>query len=373
MVVSNASDGDFIDFENYESMAELSEQDFSPPPLSARRSGLRRSGAGGRRRPRRQHRPQNRGDGAAGGNAYPVSGGAGKTCKPATASSSTVKNTRGPGDMALLSIDAAASQRGWVELRRSLDSGEPITARVEELNKGGIVVRYHGIRGFVPFSQLAPLPAETRQQVLTERIGQDGPFNVLELDQRRERLVLTERPLWLKQQDAEREQFLSQLEVGSRVTGRVTSLRGFGAFVSLGKAEGLVHISELAWARIKDPKEVVQVGQEIEVQIIKVDRESKRISLSLKRTLPEPWETVPERYSAGQIVDGRVTRIADFGAFVRLEDWVEGLVHISELADRQIKDPNECVQVNQEVRVMILDIDPAKRRISLSCKKAVGM
>ena len=372
MVVSNASDGDFIDFENYESMAELSEQDFSPRryqrgevvsgevvrvdddglvvSIGLKTEGMVPPGE------MRTLSPEERGNLQAGDSVIV-----------------TVKNTRGPGDMALLSIDAAASQRGWVELRRSLDSGEPITARVEELNKGGIVVRYHGIRGFVPFSQLAPLPAETRQQVLTERIGQDGPFNVLELDQRRERLVLTERPLWLKQQDAEREQFLSQLEVGSRVTGRVTSLRGFGAFVSLGKAEGLVHISELAWARIKDPKEVVQVGQEIEVQIIKVDRESKRISLSLKRTLPEPWETVPERYSAGQIVDGRVTRIADFGAFVRLEDWVEGLVHISELADRQIKDPNECVQVNQEVRVMILDIDPAKRRISLSCKKAVGM
>ena len=372
MVVSNVSDGDFIDFENYESMAELSEQDFSPRryqrgevvsgevvrvdddglvvSIGLKTEGMVPPGE------MRTLSPEERENLQAGDSVIV-----------------TVKNTRGPGDMALLSIDAAASQRGWVELRRSLDSGEPITARVEELNKGGIVVRYHGIRGFVPFSQLAPLPAETRQQVLTERIGQDGPFNVLELDQRRERLVLTERPLWLKQQDAEREQFLSQLEVGSRVTGRVTSLRGFGAFVSLGKAEGLVHISELAWARIKDPKEVVQVGQEIEVQIIKVDRESKRISLSLKRTLPEPWETVPERYSAGQIVDGRVTRIADFGAFVRLEDWVEGLVHISELADRQIKDPNECVQVNQEVRVMILDIDPAKRRISLSCKKAVGM
>jgi small subunit ribosomal protein S1 len=204
-------------------------------------------------------------------------------------------------------------------------------------------------------------------------MGQEYPFNILEVDQARERLVLSERAIWQKQQDEVRDQFIAELEEGTRVTGRVTSLRGFGAFVNLGRAEGLVHISELAWARIKGPEEVVSVGQELEVQVLKVDTETKRISLSLKRTMPEPWETVPERYNVGQIVDGTVTRLADFGAFVRLEDWVEGLVHISELSSRQVKNPSECVYVNQQVQVMILDIDPEKRRISLSYKKAFGM
>ena len=285
----------------------------------------------------------------------------------------TVKGGRGTGDMALLSLDAAKEEQGWLDLLQHSKEGNTITARVVEQNRGGVVVNYQGIRGFVPFSQLAPMPSDTREQAIAERMGQEYPFHILEVDQARERLVLSERALYQKQQEEERDQFLATLEEGSRVSGRVTSLRGFGAFVNLGKAEGLVHISELSWSRIKGPEEVVSVGQELEVQILKVDPESKRISLSLKRTLPEPWETVPERYNVGDIVDGTVTRLADFGAFVRLEDWVEGLVHISELSPRQVKNPSECVYVNQQVRVLIMDIDPVKRRISLSYKKAFGM
>lgn len=285
----------------------------------------------------------------------------------------TVKGGRGPGDMALLSLDQAKEEQGWLELLRHSREGTTVTARVVEQNRGGVVVNFQGIRGFVPFSQLAPVPSESREQAIADRMGQEYPFNILEIDQARERLVLSERALWQKQQEEERDRFMAELEEGSRVTGRVTSLRGFGAFVNLGKAEGLVHISELSWTRIKGPEEVVSVGQELEVQILKVDTEAKRISLSHKRTLPEPWETVPERYNIGDIVEGTVTRLADFGAFVRLEDWVEGLVHISELSPRQVKNPSECVYVNQQVRVMILDIDPAKRRISLSYKKAFGM
>ena len=285
----------------------------------------------------------------------------------------TVRGGRGPGDMALLSLDQAKEEQGWLELLQHSRDGSTVTARVVEQNRGGVVVNFQGIRGFVPFSQLAPVPSESREQAIAERMGQEYPFHILEVDQARERLVLSERAIWQKQQEEERDKFIAELEEGARVTGKVTSLRGFGAFVNLGRAEGLIHISELSWSRVKGPEEVVSVGQELEVQILKVDAETKRISLSLKRTLPEPWETVPERYNVGDIVDGTVTRLADFGAFVRLEDWVEGLVHISELSPRQVKNPSECVYVNQQVRVMILDIDPTKRRISLSYKKAFGM
>ena len=285
----------------------------------------------------------------------------------------TVRGGRGPGDMALLSLDQAKEEQGWLELLQHSRDGDTITARVVEQNRGGVVVNFQGIRGFVPFSQLAPVPSESREEAIAQRMGQEYPFHILEVDQARERLVLSERAIWQKQHEEERDRFIAELEEGTRVTGKVTSLRGFGAFVNLGRAEGLVHISELSWARVKGPEEVVSVGQELEVQILKVDPETKRISLSLKRTLPEPWETVPERYNIGDIVDGTVTRLADFGAFVRLEDWVEGLVHISELSPRQVKNPSECVYVNQQVRVMILDIDPVKRRMSLSYKKAFGM
>ncbi len=285
----------------------------------------------------------------------------------------TVKSGRGPGDMALLSIDQAREEQGWLKVLECQKNDATVTAQVVEQNRGGLVVNFLGIRGFIPFSQLAPTPGVPREEALAARIGKEYPFNILEVDQGRDRLVLSERAIWQQQQQEARDRFIARLSVGDRITGKVTSLRGFGAFVNLGDAEGLVHISELSWSRIKGPEEVVQVGQELEVQVLKVDPETRRISLSLKRTLPEPWETVPERYNIGEIVEGTVTRLADFGAFVRLENWVEGLVHISELSPRQVANPGECVYVNQKVRVMILDIDPARRRISLSYKKAFGM
>ena len=286
----------------------------------------------------------------------------------------TVKGGRGPGDMALLSVDQAMEERGWLELLEHQKNDAPVTARVMEQNRGGVVVNFQGIRGFVPFSQLAPVPSDTREEVLAARMGQEYPFNILEVDQVRERLVLSERALWQKKQDEAREQFLSELEVGSLVTGRVTSLRGFGAFVNLGQAEGLVHISELAWSRIKGPEEVVQVGQGIGGPGHQGGHGSQA-DQSEPETHPAGavGDGAGTLYNVGEIVDGTVTRLADFGAFVRLEDWVEGLVHISELSPRQVQNPSECVYVNQKVRVMILDIDPAKRRISLSYKKAFGM
>ena len=285
----------------------------------------------------------------------------------------TIQGGRGLGDMITLSIDQAMEERGWLDLQEHLKNGDSVTARVVEQNRGGVVVNYQGIRGFVPFSQLTPMPNETRDQLLAERMGQEYPFQILEVEPAQQRLVLSERARWQQQQEAARGLFIAELEPGSLVTGRVTSLRDFGAFVNLGPMDGLVHISELSWTRVASPDEVVQVGQEVEVQVLKVDLETSRISLSLKRTLPEPWETVPERYNIGEIIEGTVTRIAEFGAFVRLEDSVEGLVHISELSPRQVTNPNECVYLNQKVKVMILDIDSEKRRISLSYKKAFGM
>jgi small subunit ribosomal protein S1 len=280
---------------------------------------------------------------------------------------------RGPGDMALLSLDRAIEERNWLELHQCMEEGVLLTARITGQNRGGVEVDFRGIRGFVPFSQLAPLPRETRDEVLAARMGQEAQFNVLELDQGKERLVLSERALWQQQKDEARQRFIANLEEGSLITGRVTSLRGFGAFVNLGDADGLIPISELSWTMLKSPEEAVSLGDEVRVQVLRVDQEKGQIALSLKRTLPEPWETVPERYSEGQIVEGTVTRLAEFGAFVKLEDWVEGLVHISELSPRRVNHPKECVYMGQKVSVMVLSIDAEKRRISLSYKKAYGL
>jgi ribosomal protein S1 len=205
------------------------------------------------------------------------------------------------------------------------------------------------------------------------RVGSQSIFNVLEIDTVHERLVLSERAIWMSQRETAKRIFIESLQEGSLVTGIVKSIRGFGAFLDIGDADGLIPISELSWHMLKSPEEVVSIGDELTVQVLKVDHESQRISLSLKRTLPEPWESVPERYSEGDIVEGTVIKLTDFGAFVRLEHWVEGLIHISELSPRKLTNPSEIVYQGQKVSVKILSIDMSKRRMSLSYRQAYGM
>ena len=288
----------------------------------------------------------------------------------------TLVGGRGPSDLALLSVDQAREHLWWRELQDSLDSGSTVTARVTGNNRGGMEVDYKGIRGFVPFSHLAPVDdgldsPEGRE--LDQRVGQECPFNVLELDQSQSKLVLTERAIWRRRQEEQRQQMVSQLQPGATLAGKVTSVRGFGAFVDIGGVQGLVHISELSWGTVKAPEDVVSVGEEINVYVLAVDPESQRINLSLKRTMPEPWETVPERYQIGEVVQGTVTNLAQFGAFVKIEEGVEGLVHISELSARVVNHPKECVYPGQSVRVMVVAIDSEHRRMSLSYRKAYGL
>ena len=277
------------------------------------------------------------------------------------------------GGMVLLSYDQAQRQRLWNELAEHLREGTTLVARIVAQNRGGVEVDYQGIRGFVPHSHLAPQSPDAAETDLAARMGQETQFNVLELDQAQERLVMSERAIWRARKDEARQRFIAELEEGTLVTAKVTSLRGFGAFVNLGEADGLIPMSELSWSMLKSADEAVSLGEEVTVQVLRVDQENQRISLSLKRTMPEPWETVQERFSENQIVEGTVTRLMDFGAFVKLEDWIEGLVHISELSNRRVNNPKECVYLGQKVRVMILNIDPEKRRISLSYTKAYGM
>lgn len=287
---------------------------------------------------------------------------------------------RGPSDMALLSVDQAREHLWWRELQDCLENGSTVTARVTGHNRGGMEVDYKGIRGFVPFSHLAPVEdpgaanGEGRDGAdLEQRMGQECPFNVLEVDQSQDRLILTEKALWRQRQEEKLKQMVSQLEPGATLLGRVTSVRGFGAFVDIGGVQGLVHISELSWGNVKDPGDVVKPGDQINVRVLTVDPENNRIGLSLKRTMPEPWETVPERYQIGEVVDGTVTNLAQFGAFVRIEEGVEGLVHISELSARTVNHAKECVYPGQSVRVMVTGIDSEHRRMSLSYRKAFGV
>ncbi|PKB79586.1 MAG: hypothetical protein BZY88_12555 [SAR202 cluster bacterium Io17-Chloro-G9] len=285
----------------------------------------------------------------------------------------TIVGGQGPGDMGLLSVDRAREHLWWQELQESLDIGETVTAKVTGHNRGGMEVEYRGIRGFVPFSHLAQDSGSADDNLLDQRIGQESPFNVIEVDQEHERLVMSERAIWRQRQEEQRQKFIQNIEIGTTIPGKVVSVRGFGAFVDIGGVQGLVHISELSWGNVRDPEDVVKSGDAINVQVLAVDPENQRISLSLKRTMPEPWDTVPERYQIGEVVHGTVTNLAQFGAFVKLEEGVEGLIHLTELSARQVNHPKECVYQGQSVKVMVMTIDSQQRRIGLSYIKAFGL
>jgi len=284
----------------------------------------------------------------------------------------TVTVTRG-GEMVELSLDQVRQEQMWESLRIHLTSSDTVEAAVTGFNRGGLEVEVKGIKGFVPVSHVAPVSHRSNEKDLECRVGSQSTFNVLEMDPVQERLILSERAIWLAQREKAKQIFIESLKEGSLVTGIVKSIRGFGAFLDIGDADGLIPISELSWHMLKSPEEVVNIGDELTVQVLKVDHENQRISLSLKRTLPEPWESVPERYSEGDIVEGTVIKLADFGVFVRLEHWVEGLIHISELSPRKLTNPSEIVYQGQKVSVKILSIDMSKRRMSLSYKQAYGM
>ena len=277
------------------------------------------------------------------------------------------------GDMPMLSYDQAQEVRSWQALQQHLDENTVVTALVTGQNRGGLEVDCLGIRGFVPFSHLAPTPGVDRDEGLAARVKQKSEFNVLEIDRSQNRLVLTERAIWQKAQAEAQDRVLAGLEEGTILTGRISSIRDFGAFVNVGEIDGLIPISEMSWRMIKTPDEIVTLGDPVEVYVLRVDPANRRLTLSLKRTQPEPWDSVHERFTTGQVIEGTVSSLAPFGAFVNLEYGIEGLVHISELSSRVVNNPSECVYRGQKVRVMILNIDTEKRRIALSYKQAYGM
>lgn len=266
----------------------------------------------------------------------------------------------------VLSKRRADERQAWERLTAKFAAGEPVEGEVTARVKGGLLVDL-GVRGFVPASHVD----RTFVDNLEQYVGQRLRFRILELDRQKRNVVLSRKELLEEELARAKEQAFSQLQEGQVVTGVVRRLTDFGAFVDIGGGvEGLLHVSEMAWSRVRHPQDVLHEGQEIKVKILGIDRERERISLSLKETQPDPWSTVADRYSVGQVVEGEVTRIVDFGAFVKLEDGIEGLVHISQLADRRVENPSEVVQPGQRVKVKIVNLDPAARRIGLSIRAA---
>jgi small subunit ribosomal protein S1 len=265
----------------------------------------------------------------------------------------------------ILSKKRAQYERAWGTIEALKDKDEPVKGTVIEVVKGGLILDI-GLRGFLP----ASLVEMRRVRDLQPYVGRELEAKIIELDKNRNNVVLSRRA-WLEQTQSEvRSEFLNQLQKGQVRKGVVSSIVNFGAFVDLGGVDGLVHVSELSWKHIDHPSEVVEVGTEVTVEVLDVDMERERVSLSLKATQEDPWRQFARTHAIGQIVPGKVTKLVPFGAFVRVEEGIEGLVHISELAERHVEIPEQVVQVNDDVMVKVIDIDLERRRISLSLKQA---
>jgi small subunit ribosomal protein S1 len=263
----------------------------------------------------------------------------------------------------LLSRQGAAVEADW----SSVAVGQIVEARVTATNKGGLSVDVNGIRGFLPISQIDLYRVENVEPFVNQRLL----CMVTEADRQERNLVVSRRALLEKEREEQREKLWTELSEGQTREGIVRSIKDFGAFVDLGGVDGLLHVSEMSWSRVQDPSALVQVGQKVKVVVLKIDHARRKLSLGMKQLTASPWDEVASKYFVSAIVSGKVTRLMDFGAFVELEPAVEGLIHISELAPQRVHRVKDIVQPGQEVKVMILNVDPAQRRISLSLKGAL--
>jgi small subunit ribosomal protein S1 len=266
----------------------------------------------------------------------------------------------------ILSKKRAQYERAWGKIEQIHQHDSTVTGTVIEVVKGGLILDI-GLRGFLP----ASLVEMRRVRDLHPYVGKELECKVIELDKNRNNVVLSRRKFLEETQSEFRKEFLETLQKGEVRKGTVSSIVNFGAFVDLGGVDGLVHVSELSWKHIDHPGEVVEVGQEVEVEVLDVDLERERVSLSLKATQEDPWRQFARQHYVGEFIEGNVTKLVPFGAFVKVEEGIEGLIHISELADAHIELPEQVVRVNDRITVKIIDIDDVRRRISLSLKQAV--
>ena len=274
----------------------------------------------------------------------------------------------------VLSFKRAQEQMTWENVERMLAEEEVIESKVTGFNKGGLIVAVGGLRGFVPASQISAIRravavGDTPEQRWAKMVNDPISVRIVEVDRERRRLILSERAANTESRQAMKERVIADLEIGKAYTGRVTSLAEFGAFVNVNGADGLVHLSELSWDRIQHPSEMLEVGQEVRVKVINVDREKKRIGLSIRQLAEDPWQSKISKFSVGQLVEGVITRLTKFGAFARLEGDLEGLIHISEISDHRIDHPKEALKDGDVKTLRIIRIDTDQHRIGLSLRK----
>ncbi len=267
----------------------------------------------------------------------------------------------------ILSKKRARFEKAWRRIEAAAESGDPVEGQVIEVVKGGLIIDL-GVRGFLP----ASLVDIRRVPNLDEYMGQAIDCKVIELNRSRNNVVLSRRAVLEEQRKEDRERILDRLQPGQVVEGQISNIVDFGAFVDLDGIDGLIHISELSWSHVNHPSEILAIGDTVSVKVLDIDRQRQRISLGLKQTQEDPWQRVVNTYNIGDELEGNVTKVVTFGAFVEILDGVEGLVHISELAQHHVENPREIIQPGDPVRVKILEIDAERRRLSLSIKRVEG-
>ena len=274
----------------------------------------------------------------------------------------------------LLSIADAQQKRDWNTAEKLLASGEITTRKVVGFNKGGLTVEFSHLRGFVPASHVIDMPRnlneDQRRGEFEGHVGHEMRLKVIEVDSKRRRLVMSQMLAEREYRSVQREELFKHLAVGSVVEGVVRSIRPFGAFIDIGGVDGLLHVSEIGYGNVNHPREALAVGEAVRVQVIRIDSENQRVALSRRRLLTNPWDSIEQRYAAGTVVPATITRIADFGAFAELESGVEGLIHVSELADIAVAEPLKTVRAGDKVTVKVLRVDAKRQRIGLSIRQA---
>ncbi len=274
----------------------------------------------------------------------------------------------------VLSYTRAREEVSWQKIEEMLASKDSCHSKIVGYNKGGLIVPVEGLRGFVPASQIslsrrAGMSGETPEQRWSKMVGEEIDVCVIEVDRERRRLILSERAASTETRETLKERVIEELKEGELRNGRVTSLAEFGAFVNINGADGLVHLSEISWDRINHPSEVLKVGQDVKVKVISIDRDKKRIGLSIRQLQDDPWVDRTTRFQIGMLVEATITRLTKFGAFARLEKDLEGLIHISEISEKRIDHPKEVLKEGDTVTLRIIKIDPANHRIGLSLRR----
>lgn len=281
-------------------------------------------------------------------------------------------------EQVVLSADKAQGEKGWRFLQQCGTDGQLVEGKVAGYNRGGLLVNVQGVQGFVPLSQIVSVPTSREANAaqdgedarLASLVGQTIQLKVLEINRQRNRVILSERAARPQVRQEQRKALLKEIKEGEVRRGRVSGIREFGVFVDIGGMDGLVPLSELSWEPSANPKDVVKEGDEVDVVVMRVNQENGRVALSLRRANAQPWSAVADKYQVGQLVTGTVTKLATFGAFARLEGPVEGLIHISELADHRIGSPQEVVHVGDILTLRIIKMEPERRRLGLSLRRA---